>query len=107
MRVIYTEKDLSLALQEKETNIIVTNVTFAHQLILAYRVQNGLFPEIILKRLKRGGNCKTAVGDGVVINVNQKQAENTLFLLDYFESHKIELDVEDVVKKRINVYYGS
>mgnify|MGYP000371022110 FL=1 len=47
------------------------------------------------------------MGEGVVIPVDREMATETLDMLEQLERMNIELDVEEVVTRKINLYYGS
>ena len=76
-------------------------------LLIAERVQNRRFPTVVLKRITDGESCKVSMGEGVVIPVDREMATETLDMLEQLERMNIELDVEEVVTRKINLYYGS
>jgi hypothetical protein len=63
------------------------------------------FVEVVLNRLTNGGHCSMAVGDGISLNVDCELATAALALLDDLDKKGIELDVEDSVNRKINLYY--
>ena len=54
-----------------------------------------------------GGICKVSVGEGVVIDMDKEIAEKTVSILSCLEKRNIELDIEEVGKRKINLYYGG
>lgn len=48
-----------------------------------------------------------SVGEGIVISVTKELASNLFVLLDMLENEGIEIDVEELQGKKINLYYGS
>jgi hypothetical protein len=46
-----------------------------------------------------------AVGDGISLNVDCELATAALAMLDDLDKKGIELDVEDSVNRKINLYY--
>jgi hypothetical protein len=43
----------------------------------------------------------------VVIPITKEIAVETVEMLDYLDEHLIELDVEEVSSKKINLFYGE
>ena len=107
MKTIYNKEDLKEALQNKEDNVSIENTNLGNLLILVYRIQNGLIPEVVIDRIESNRPCKFAVGEGVVIDVDDAMAKKVLSLNQRFEDLKIELDVAQVVNTQINLYYGK
>ncbi len=107
MRTIYNKEELKEALLNKEENISIQDIKLRNLLILVYRVQNGLIPEVVVDRIGPNRPCKVSVGEGVVISVDDVLAKNVLSLNKKFEESKIELDVAQVVNTQINIYYGE
>lgn len=107
MRTIYTKEELKEALLNKEENIVIQDIKLRNLLILVYRIQNGLIPEVVVDRITPNHPCKVSVGEGVVISVDDVLAKNVLSLNKKFEESKIELDVAQVVNTQINLYYGK
>jgi hypothetical protein len=46
-----------------------------------------------------------AVGDGVMLSVDSNLATDTIQLLNDLDKQGIELDVEDSIRRKINLYY--
>lgn len=107
MRKIYNKEDFKEALKNKEQNVVIENNKLSNLLVLVYRVQNGLIPEAVIDRIKPDRPCKVAVGEGVVIDVDDILAKKVLSLNQQFEESKIELDVAQVVNTQINLFYGK
>ena len=107
MRKIYSKEDFKEALKNKEQNVVIENNKLSNLLVLVYRVQNGLIPEAVIDRIKPDRPCKVAVGEGVVIDVDDILAKKVLSLNQQFEESKIELDVAQVVNTHINLFYGK
>ena len=51
MRKIYNKEDFDDALQHKEQNVLIENAKLSNLLILVYRMQNGLIPEVVIDRI--------------------------------------------------------
>lgn len=107
MMTIRNINDLNQAFRMKYDSIIVSDSLIGGSLLIAERIQNGRFPAVVLKRIIDGKNCKVAMGEGVVIPVDQEMAMEILDMLEQLERMNIELDVEEVVTRKINLYYGS
>ena len=107
MKKIYNKEDFKEALQNKERNVLIENTNLGNLLILVYRIQNGLIPEVVIDRIEPNRPCKFAIGEGVVINVDDTLAKEAIALNQKFEDLSIELDVEEIVKPQINLYYGQ
>ena len=73
---------------------------------MAGRIQGGLLPKVVLKRIQEGGTCQVSVGEGVVIPVTKCLASIISGLLVMLENEEIEIDVEEVVRK-INLFYNN
>ncbi len=86
-------------------SIVVSDSFIGGSLLIAERIQNRHFPTV-LKRIIDGENCKVSIGEGVVIPVD-KMATETLDMLGQLERLNIELDVEEVTTRKINLYYGG
>ena len=79
-----------------------------NSLLIAGRIQNRVFPEVILERIAAtGGVCKVSVGEGVVIEMDKEIAEETVYIISSLGEQNIELDIEEVEKRKINLYYGG
>ena len=107
MRKKYNKEDFNEALKNKEQNVVIENNKLSNLLVLVYRVQNGLIPEAVIDRIQPDRPCKVAVGEGVVIDVDDILAKKVLSLNQQFEESKIELDVAQVVNTQINLFYGK
>ncbi len=88
-------------------SIVVSDSLIGGSLLIAERIQNRRFPTVVLKRITDGESCKVSMGEGVVIPVDREMATETLDMLEQLERMNIELDVEEVVTRKINLYYGS
>lgn len=88
-------------------SIVVSDSLIGGSLLIAERIQNRRFPAVVLKRITDGKSCKVSMGEGVVIPVDREMATETLDMLEQLERMNIELDVEEVVTRKINLYYGS
>ena len=104
---IYSEDDLKLALLQKESPIVVEEKTIGDAFLVAGRIQGGLLPKVVLKRIQEGGTCQVSVGEGVVIPVTKGLASTISELLEMLENEEIEIDVEEVVGRKINLYYNN
>lgn len=100
--------ELMSAFRMRADSIIVSDRVVGNSLLIAGRIQNKVFPEIVLERIAAtGGVCKVSVGEGVVIEIDKKVAEETVELLACLGEQNIELDIEEVGKRKINLYYGG
>ena len=100
--------ELMSAFRLRADSIIVSDKVVGHSLLIAGRIQNRVFPEIVLERIAAtGGVCKVSVGEGVVIEIDKEVAEETVELLACLGEQNIELDIEEVGKRKINLYYGG
>ena len=104
---IYSEADLKQAIIKKESPIVVEDKTIGDAILVAGRIQGGLLPKVVLKRLKESGKCQVSVGEGVVIPVTKGLASTILELLEMLEDEEIEIDVEEVAGRKINLYYNN
>lgn len=104
---IQNRNDLNQAFRVKASSIVVSDSFVGDSLLIAERVQNNRFPIVILKRLAAGENCKVSIGGGIVIPVNREIATETFNILGQLEKLNIELDVEEVTTRKINLYYGG
>ena len=107
MKTITNKEEFKSAIQSQEQTICVDNVRWGNLLILTYRIQNELIPEIVIQRIIKDRPCKIAVGEGVVINVDDTLAKQAIDLNQQLEDLSIELDVAEVVKPQINLFYGQ
>ncbi|MDC7141684.1 hypothetical protein [Bacteroides finegoldii] len=99
--------DLNQAFRMRADSIVVSDSLIGGSLLIAERIQNRRFPTVVLKRITDGESCKVSMGEGVVIPVDREMATETLDMLEQLERMNIELDVEEVVTRKINLYYGS
>lgn len=100
--------ELMSAFRMRADSIIVSDKVVGNSLLIAGRIQNRVFPEIVLERIAaNGGVCKVSVGEGVVIEIDKEVAEETVELLACLGEQNIELDIEEVGKRKINLYYGG
>lgn len=99
--------DLNQAFRMRADSIVVSDSLIGGSLLIAERTQNRRFPAVVLKRITDGESCKVSMGEGVVIPVDREMATETLDMLEQLERMNIELDVEEVVTRKINLYYGS
>jgi hypothetical protein len=107
MTTVNSSADLANAFMKKVDCIVVPDDHVGNQLLIAGRVQSGSFPRVVLDRLTTGGSCKLSLGGDVVIPITKEIAVETVEMLDYLDEHLIELDVEEVSSKKINLYYGE
>lgn len=105
--IIYNENDLKKAFQRKESTVYITDEIIGNFFLLAGKIQEGRLPITILKRLEGNRICNVSVGEGTVVSVTKELASNLFILLDTLENEGIEIDVEEVVGRKINLYYGS
>ena len=61
----------------------------------------------ILKRLEENKVCNISVGEGTVIPVSKGMVPDILILWETLESERIEIDVEEVIGRKINLFYGN
>lgn len=104
---IYSEADLKQAIIKKESPIVVEDKTIGDAFLAAGRIQGELLPKVVLKRIKESGTCQVSVGEGVVIPVTKGLASTILELLEMLEDEEIEIDVEEVAGRKINLYYNN
>ena len=104
---IQNRNDLNQAFRMRADSIVVSDSLIGGSLLIAERVQNRRFPTVVLKRITDGESCKVSMGEGVVIPVDREMATETLDMLEQLERMNLELDVEEVVTRKINLYYGS
>ena len=105
--IVCNENDLKEVFLQKEKTIQIKDDMIGNSFLLAGKIQEGRLPIIILKRLEGDNVCKVSVGEGTVINVTKELASNLFTLLDTLENEGIEIDVEEVAGRKINLYYGS
>ena len=104
---IYNEADLKQAIIQKESPIVVEDKTIGDAFMVAGRIQGGLLPKVVLKRIQEGSICLVSVGVGVVIPVTKGLASTILELLEMLEDEEIEIDVEEVAERKINLFYNN
>ena len=51
--------------------------------------------------------CNVSVGEGIVIPVNKEMVSDLMLLWEVLEDENIEIDVEDVTERKINLFYGN
>ena len=104
---IYNAIDFKKAFKKKETTIQIKDDTIVKTFLLAGKIQEGRLPITILKRLEGDRICNISVGEGTIVSVTKELASNLFVLLDTLENEGIEIDVEEVLGRKINLYYGS
>ena len=104
---ICNEIDLKIALQRKENTIYIKDEKIWNSFLLAGKIQDGHLPIIVLKRLEENRVCNVSVGEGTIIPVTKEMVPNILMLWETLESERIEIDVEEVAERKINLFYGN
>lgn len=104
---ICNEIDLKIALQRKENTIYIKDEKIWNSFLLAGKIQDGHLPIIILKRLEGNRVCNVSVGEGTVISVTKEMVPDLLVLWETLEKEQIEIDVEEVIGRKINLFYGN
>lgn len=100
--------ELMSAFRMRADSIIVSDRVVGNSLLIAGRIQNRVFPEVVLERIASfGGMCRVSVGEGLVIEMDKEIAEGTLDILSYLEKQNIELDIEEVRGRKVNLYYEN
>lgn len=107
MMTIRNIDDLNQAFRMRAGSIVVSDNFIGGSLLIAERIQNRRFPTVVLKRIIDGESCKVSIGEGVVIPVDREMATETLDMLGQLERLNIELDIEEVATRKINLYYGG
>jgi hypothetical protein len=98
--------ELMSAFRMRADSIIVSDEVVGNSLLIAGRIQNRVFPEVVLERIASlGGMCRVSVGEGVVIEMDKEIAEETVYIISCLGEQNIELDIEEVGKRKINLYY--
>lgn len=105
--IIYSDIDFKKAIQQKENTIHIKNERIGNSFLLAGKIQDGHLPIIILKRLEENRVCNVSVGEGTVIPVSKEMVPDILMLWETLESERIEIDVEDVTERKINLFYEN
>ena len=95
------------AFHQKESTIHIKNEKIGNSFLLAGKIQDGHLPIIILKRLDENRVCNVSVGEGIIIPVTKEMVPDLLVLWETLESERIEIDVEEVTERKINLYYGN
>lgn len=99
--------ELMSAFSMRADSIIVSDEVVGNSLLIAGRIQNRVFPVVVLERIASlGGICKVSVGEGVVIEMDKEVAEETVYIMSCLGEQNIELDIEEVRRRKINLYYG-
>lgn len=104
---ICNEIDLKTALQRKENTIYIKDEKIGNFFLLAGKIQDGHLPIIILKRLEGNRVCNVSVGEGTVISVTKEMVPDLLVLWETLDKEQIEIDVEEVIGRKINLIYGN
>lgn len=107
MVVIYNNIDLKKAIQRKESTILIKDEKIGNSFLLASKIQDGHLPILILKRLEGNRVCNVSVGEGIIIPVTKEMVPDLLVLWETLESERIEIDVEEVAERKINLFYGN
>ena len=105
--IIYNEIDLKKAFQQKESTIHIKDEKIGNSFLIASKIQDAHLPIIILKRLEGNRVCNVSVGEGTVIPVSKEMVPDILMLWETLESERIEIDVEEVIGRKINLFYGN
>ena len=105
--IVYDNIGLKKAFQQKESTIHIKNEKIGNSFLLAGKIQEGHLPLIILKRLEGNRVCNVSVGERTIIPVTEEMVPDLLALWETLESERIEIDIEDVVKRKFNLYYGN
>ena len=51
--------------------------------------------------------CNVSVGEGTIIPVTKEMVPDLLVLWKTLENERIEIDVEEVMGRKINLFYGN
>ena len=105
--IIYNSIDLNKAFQQKESTIHIKDEKIGNTFLLASKIQDGHLPIIVLKRLEENRVCNVSVGEGTIIPVTKEMVPNILMLWETLESERIEIDVEEVAERKINLFNGN
>lgn len=105
--IICNDIDLKIAFQRKESTIHIKNEKIGNSFLLVGKIQDGHLPIIILKRLEGNRVCNVSVGEGIVISVTKEMVPDLLVLWETLEKEQIEIDVEEVIGRKINLFYGN
>ena len=104
---VYTDFDLKEAFKQKESNILIKDEKIGNYFLFAGKIRESHLPIIILKRLDRDRICNVSVGEGIVISVTKDMVPDLMRLWEVLEEGNIEIDIEEVVGRKINLYYGN
>lgn len=105
--IIYTDIDLKKAIQRKESTIHIKDENIGNSFLLASKIQDGHLPIMILKRLEGNRVCNVSVGEGTIIPVTKEMVPYILMLWETIVSEQIEIDVEEVIGRKINLFYRN
>lgn len=105
--IICNDIDLKIAFQRKESTIHIKNEKIGNSFLLVGKIQDGHLPIIILKRLEGNRVCNVSVGERIVISVTKEMVPDLLVLWETLEKEQIEIDVEEVIGRKINLFYGN
>ena len=94
-------------MQGKESTIFIKDEKIGNSLLLAGKIQDGHLPIIILKRLEGNRVCYVSVGEWTIIPVTKEMVPDILMLWETLESERIEIDIEEVAERKINLFYGN
>ena len=95
------------AFHQKESTIFIKDETIGNTFLLAGKIQEGHLPLIILKRLEGNRVCNVSVGERTIIPVTEEMVPDLLVLWETLEKEQIEIDVEEVIGRKINLFYGN
>lgn len=51
--------------------------------------------------------CNVSVGEGIIIPITKEMVPDLLVLWETLEKEQIEIDVEEVIGRKINLFYGN
>lgn len=105
--VVYNDFDLKKAILQKESTIHIKDENIGNSFLLASKIQDGHLPIMILKRLEGNRVCNVSVGEGTIIPVTKEMVPYILMLWETIVSEQIEIDVEEVIGRKINLFYRN
>ena len=105
--IICNDIDLKIAFQRKESTIHIKNEKIGNYFLIASKIQDSHLPIIILKRLEGNRVCNVSVWEGIIIPITKEMLPDLLVLWETLEKEQIEIDVEDVTGRKINLFYGN
>ena len=105
--IIYTDIDLKKAILQKESTIHIKDENIGNSFLLASKIQDGHLSIMILKRLEGNRVCNVSVGEGTIIPVTKEMVPYILMLWETIVSEQIEIDVEEVIGRKINLFYRN